>query len=140
MAVKGISGEDRDLPGMSRVYLPLTDLPMETLPDTFVHPAGYCQNVLATGRCRVTGTEAFGDRQVVVVTSDHPRTIEMAADRPDFTIEVAFDRADGTVLHLVERIAGRITREATAVEYGPDAPLPPTAFAFAFPSDTRMLY
>ena len=28
-------------------------MPAETLPDTFVHPAGYCQNVLSTGRCVV---------------------------------------------------------------------------------------
>jgi len=138
MAVRGLDG--RDLPGTSKVYVPLTDLPMETLPDTFVHPAGYCQNVLATGRCRVTGTDTVADRQAIVVTSDHPRTIEMAADRPDFTIEVAFDRADGTILRLIERIAGQITREATVVAYAPDTPLPPTAFSFAFPSDTRMLY
>ena len=32
----------------------------ETLPDTFVHPAGFCQNVLATGRCPVTGTDVVG--------------------------------------------------------------------------------
>lgn len=138
MAIRGL--DDRDLPGTSKVYVPLTDLPMETLPETFVHPAGYCQNVLATGRCRVTGTDTIVDRQVIVVTSDHPRTIEMAADRPDFTIEVAFDRADGTVLRLIERIAGRVTREATVVAYAPDAPLPPSAFAFAFPSNARMLY
>ncbi len=74
------------------------------------------------------------------MTSDHPRAIELAADRPDFSIEVAFDRADGTVLRLIERIAGRITREATAVTYEPDAPLAPPAFLFTFPSDTRMLY
>jgi hypothetical protein len=138
MAVRGL--DDRDLPGTSKVYVPLTDLPMETVPETFVHPAGYCQNVLATGRCRVSGTDSIVDRQVIVVTSDHPRTIEMAADRPDFTIEVAFDRADGTVLRLIERIGGRITREATAVSYAPDAPLPPSAFSFAFPADARMLY
>jgi hypothetical protein len=138
MAVRGL--DDRDLPGTSKVYVPLTDLPMETLPETFVHPAGYCQNVLATGRCRVSGTDTIGDRQVIVVTSDHPRAIEMAADRPDFTIEVAFDRADGTVLRLSERIGGRITREAIAVSYAPDAPLPPTAFDFAFPANARMLY
>ncbi len=139
--VRGLDGDAaRDLPGTSRVYVPVTDLPMETLPDTFVHPAGYCQNVLATGRCRVAGTEAIGDRQAIVVTSDHPRTIEMAADRPDFVIEVAFDRADGTILRLVERIAGNVTRDANVVDYAPDAPLAPTAFDFTFPSDARMLY
>jgi hypothetical protein len=138
MAVRGL--DDPDLPGTSKVYVQLTDLPMETVPETFVHPAGYCQNVLATGRCRVIGSDTIGDRQAIVLASDHPRTIEMSADRPDYTIEVAFDRADGTVLRLIERIAGRITRQATVVDYGPDAPLVPTAFSFAFPSDTRMLY
>jgi hypothetical protein len=64
----------------------------------------------------------------------------MAADRPDFTIEVAFDRADGTILRLIERIAGRVTREATTVAYEPDVPLGPAAFSFAFPSDATMLY
>src|SRR5258705_13186623 len=113
---------------------------METMPDTFVHRAGYCESVLATGGCRVTGADTVADRQVIVVTSDHPRAIEMAADRPDFTIEVAFDRADGTVLRLIERIGGRITRAATAVSYAPDAPLPPSGFSFAFPADSRMLY
>jgi hypothetical protein len=141
MPVRGVDAESgRDLPGTSRVYIPLTDLPMETLPDTFVHPAGYCQNVLATGRLWVSGTDAIGGRQAVVLTSDHPRSIEMAADRPDFMIDVAFDRADGTILRLIERIAGQVTREATAVTYEPDVPLGPAAFSFAFPSDARMLY
>ena len=53
---KVVGLDDRDLPGFSKVYEPLTALPMETLPETFVHPAGYCQNVLATGRCTITGT------------------------------------------------------------------------------------
>ena len=55
--------DDPDFPGPSRVYEPVTALPMETLPDTFVHPAGYCQNVLATGRCLVTGTDLVGGRE-----------------------------------------------------------------------------
>src|SRR6185369_5498395 len=62
-SVVGISGpESRDLPGPSRVYVPLTALPMETLPETFVHPAGYCQNVLSTGACRVVGADEIGGR------------------------------------------------------------------------------
>src|SRR5688500_6522748 len=78
--------DDPDFPGMSRVYQPVTPLPMETLPDTFVHPAGYCQNVLATGRCTVTGTDLVADREAIVLECDHPRTIEVAADRPDFKV------------------------------------------------------
>jgi len=58
----------------------VTALPMETLPDTFVHPAGFCQNVLATGICAVLGTELVTEREAILLTCDHPRTIEMAGD------------------------------------------------------------
>ena len=79
---------------------------METLPETFVHPAGYCQNVLATGRCRVTGADGRrrprGDR----AECDHPRTMEMVGDRPDFRDRIAVDRADGVILRLDESIGG----------------------------------
>ncbi len=67
-------------PGLCRappkVYEPVTLLPAETLPDTFVHPAGYCQNVLATGRCTVTGTtvvdRARGDHCSTATTRARP--------------------------------------------------------------------
>ena len=135
-----VRGLDKDFPGRSRVYVPLTPLPTETLPDTFVHPAGYCQNVLSTGRCWIAGTTNVGRRPAVVVECDHPRTIEMAADRPDFHIQLAVDRTDGVILRLVETISGAVTRHAEAVEYAPDAPIPASAFEFAFPDGTTMLY
>lgn len=131
---------DPDFPGMSRVYEPVTALPMETLPDTFVHPAGYCQNVLATGRCTVTGTDVVADREVILLECDHPRAIEVAADRPDFTISIAVDRQLGVILRLVETIGGGSTRRAEVTDIDPDAPLPPTAFDFVFPTGTTMLY
>jgi outer membrane lipoprotein-sorting protein len=136
--VRGL--DDADFPGRSRVYEPLTPLPMETLPDAFVHPAGYCQNVLATGRTWVSGTDVVTGREVVVVESDHPRAIEMAADRPDFHVQVAVDRADGTILRLIETVGGDVTRHAEAIAYQPDAPLPPGTFDFEFPAGTTMLY
>lgn len=132
--------DDADFPGSSKVYVPITPLPAETLPDTFVHPAGYCQNVLATGRCVVTGTELVDGREAIVLTCDHPRAIEMAADRPDFSIAVAVDRELGVIVRLVETIGGEVTRHAEVVDLGPDAPLPPAAFDFAFPTGTTMLY
>jgi outer membrane lipoprotein-sorting protein len=135
-----VRGLDDDFPGSSRVYEPLTQLPMETLPDTFVHPAGYCQNVLSTGPCWIAGTTTILGRSALLVECDHPRTIEVAADRPDFHIQVAVDRLDGVILRVVETIGGRETRRAEVVDYGPDAPLPATAFAFTFPSDTTMLF
>jgi len=132
--------DDKDFPGMSRVYEPVTALPMETLPDTFVHPAGYCQNVLATGRCLVTGSDLVGGREAILLECDHPRAIEVAADRPDFHISIAVDRQLGVILRLVESIGGEATRHAEVTDLGPDAPLPPTVFDFQFPTGTTMLY
>src|SRR6185436_14681552 len=108
--------DDPDLPGTSKVYEPLTALPMETLPDTFVHPAGYCQNVLATGRCVVTGSDIVNGREAILLECDHPRTTELPGDRPDFRISVAVDRATGVIIRLVESIGGVITREADVVD------------------------
>ena len=75
-------------------------------------PAGYCQNVLATGRAWISGTEVVRGREAIVVECDHPRTIEIAADRPDFRIWIAVDRADGVILRLEESIGGDVTRDA----------------------------
>jgi outer membrane lipoprotein-sorting protein len=131
---------DKDFPGAARVYESVTALPMETLPDTFVHPAGYCQNVLATGRCTVVGTEIVLGREAIVLESAHPRTIELAADRPDFRIVIAVDRELGVIVRLVETIGGDVTRHAEVTDLGPDAPLPPSAFDFVFPTGTTMLF
>jgi outer membrane lipoprotein-sorting protein len=140
-AVVGVSGrESRDLPGPSRVYVSLTALPMETLPEAFVHPAGYCQNVLTTGDCRVVGLDEVAGREAIVVECLHPRTIEMGADRPDFRIRMSADKADGVILRLEESIGGVVTRDATVTEYEPDAPLSPNTFDFTFPTGTTMLY
>jgi outer membrane lipoprotein-sorting protein len=131
---------DRDFPGSSRVYEPVTALPFETVPDTIVHPAGYCQNVLATGRCRVTGTDVLLERETILVSCDHPRTTEVTGDRPDFRIDLTVDRATGVILQLTETMGYQQTRRAEVVVFGPDAPLPPTAFDFAFPTGTTMLF
>ena len=132
--------DDPDFPGTSKVYEPLTALPMETLPDTFVHPAGYCQNVLATGRCFVTGSALVSGREAILLECDHPRTTELEADRPDFHISIAVDRDTGVILRLVESIGGPVTRHAEVVELQPDTPLPPSAFVFVFPTGTTMLF
>lgn len=131
---------DPDIPGTSKVYEPLTALPMETLPDTFVHPAGLCQNVLSTGRVTITGSAEVIGREAVLVECDHPRTTEVTADRPDYHISLAVDRETGVMLRYVESIGGRMTREAEVVDFAPDAPLPPSAFEFVFPTGTTMLY
>jgi hypothetical protein len=131
---------DPDIPGTAKVYEPLTALPMETLPETFVHPAGLCQNILATGRVTVTGTALVIGREAVLLECDHPRTTEVVADRPDFHISLAVDRETGVILRFVESIGGRMTRHAEVVDFLPDAPLRPSTFEFVFPSGTTMLY
>ncbi len=132
--------DDRDFPGSSTVYEPLTELPKESLPEVFVHPAGLCQNVLATGSCRIVGTADQNGREVLIVACDHPRAVDLSADRPDHQLQVWFDRETGLISRLVEMIAGQVTREAVATVLAPNALLPPTAFAFTFPSDARMLF
>jgi hypothetical protein len=132
--------DDRDIPGTSKVYEPLTALQMETLPETFVHPAGFCQNVLATGRCRISGSEQLAGREVVLLECDHPRSTEVATDRPDYHLAIAVDRETGVILRFVETIGGSVTRHAEVVDFVPDAPLPPSAFQFVFPTGTTMLY
>jgi hypothetical protein len=137
-SVRGTDG--RDLPGASRVYLSRTALQTESVPELFIHPAGYCQNVLGTGSCRVTGTTTVAGREAVVLECDHPRTVEVVADRPDFAVRIAVDRLDGVILRLEESIGGLVTRDAIVTSYQPDAPLAPGTFDFAFPSDTTFIY
>ena len=132
--------DDRDFPGTARIYESVTALPAETLPETFVHPGGYCQNTLATGRCVVTGTDVVIGREVVLLECDHPRATELPGDRPDFHISIAVDRDTGVIVRLVESIGGAVTRDAQVIELSPDVPLPPAAFDFVFPTGTTMLY
>ena len=132
--------EDRDFPGSSKVYEPLTPLPTETLPELFIHPAGYCQNVLATGQTWISGTDTVGGREAITLVCDHPRSVEWAADRPDYRIEIAVDRLQGLITRLVETVAGDVTRVATVVALDIDPPLAPDTFDFEFPPGTTILY
>jgi hypothetical protein len=125
---------------MSRIYDPVTPLPMETLPDTFVHPAGFCQNVLATGRCTMTGSTTVNGRATIHLRCDHPRSVELPGDRPDHSMDVAVDRDTGVIVRLMETIGGNVTRDAVVTVLEPDTPLPPSAFEFTFPTGTTMLF
>jgi hypothetical protein len=131
---------DPDLPGMSTVYRPLTPLPMETLPEAFVHPAGFCQNVLSTGVCAILGGDVVAGREAIAVACDHPRGTEVWADVPDHRLRVWVDRETGLIARLLETIGEDVTRDATVVSLEPNAPLPPTAFDFAFPDDATLIY
>jgi hypothetical protein len=113
---------------------------METLAELFVHPAGYCQNVLATGECWISGTDRVAGREAIVVECDHPRTVEREVDRPDYHVQVAVDRLDGIVTRLVESVGDEVTRVAEVTYLEPDAALPATTFDFEFPEGTTVLY
>ena len=136
--VAGLDG--RDLPGSSRPYHPRTNLPPNSLVETFVHPAGFCQNVLATGACRILGSELIAGREAIVLECLHPRTIEMAADRPDHRMVVAVDRETGVVSRLEERYGTLPSRVVRAIELSPDASIPETAFSLAIPASAATIY
>ena len=132
--------DPRQYPGFATVYEPITPLPMETLAELFVHPAGYSQNVLATGECWISGTDRVAGREAIVVECAHPRAVEASVDRPDYHIQLAVDRLDGIVTRLVESVGAEVTRVAEAVFVDPDAALPATTFDFEFPEGTTVLY
>lgn len=132
--------DPRQYPGRSTVYEPITALPAETLAELFVHPAGYCQNVLATGRCWISGTDSVAGREAIVLECDHPRAVETTVDRPDYHVQVSVDRLDGVITRLVESVGGEVTRVAEVVHLDPDATLPATTFEFEFPEGTTLLY
>lgn len=132
--------DPRQYPGRSTVYEPVTALPAETLAELFVHPAGYCQNVLATGKCWISGTDRVAGREAIVIECDHPRAVERTVDRPDYHVQVSVDRAEGIVTRLVESVGGEVTRVAEVIHLDPDAALPATTFDFEFPEGTTLLY
>ena len=132
--------DPKHYPGRSTVYEPITSLPMETLAELFLHPAGYCQNVLATGDCWISGADRVAGREAIVLECDHPRAVESTVDRPDYHVQVAVDRLDGVVLRLVESVGGEATRVAEVIHLDPDAALPATTFEFEFPEGTTLLY
>jgi outer membrane lipoprotein-sorting protein len=137
---KVVDLDDPDLPGRSTVYVPVTELPMESVVETLVHPGGFAQNVLATGECWIGGTVRVAGREAILVECDHPRTIEIDADRPDHHFQLSVDRETGVITRLVETIAGEVTRSATVTSLGADVALPPSAFVFTFPSGTTLIY
>jgi hypothetical protein len=137
---KVVGLDDPDLPGRSTVYVPVTPLPMESVVETLVHPGGFAQNVLATGECWIGGTARVAGREAIVLECDHPRTIEIDADRPDHHFQLSVDRETGIVIRLVETIADAVTRSAVVTNLGVDVSLPPSTFDFTFPTGTTLIY
>ena len=95
--------------------MPQTALPAETVADTFVHPNGFCRNVLRTGVVYRRGTASLaGGRETILLRCDHPRTSHLLLDRPDHWLEVGVDAQTGMILLLAEHVGDRITRHAEA--------------------------
>lgn len=132
---------DPDLPPFAQIYLPVTTLPAETLADTFVHPNGFCRNVLATGVVTRRGTqELAGGREAILLRCDHPRTSHVLTDRPDHWLEVGVDLQTGMVLLLAEHIGEQLTRLAQVEWMGIDETIFDDVFRLHLSSDTRVLY
>ena len=136
-----VGSSDERLPLFARTYLPVTRLPSETLADTFIHPHGFCRNVLGTGIVTQLGTAVLaGEREVIVLRCDHPRTSHVLTDRPDHWLEVAVDRQTGLILLLAEHIGRRISRHAEVTSLALDEPVGDEVFAIHVSPDTKLLY
>jgi hypothetical protein len=134
-------GADRaDLPGFARLREPLTALPPESLPETFVHPHGLMRNVLVTGALTVLGTAPIGEREAWVVRADRPRSTLVLTDRPDRWLEVGFDRQTGLLLLLVEHVGETVTRHAEVTSLDLDPTIPDEAFRLHLGADVRVLF
>lgn len=140
LPVRPVGVSDPGLPKFAQIYDPVTRLPAETLADTFIHPNGFCRNVLATGAITRRGTQEIAGREAILLRCDHPRTSHVLTDRPDHWLEVAVDSQTGLVLLLAEHVGDQVTRHAEVVSLGIDEPIPPDVFKLHVSSDTRILY
>ncbi|HET7677326.1 MAG TPA: hypothetical protein VFK38_05685 [Candidatus Limnocylindrales bacterium] len=132
---------DPRLPAFARVYVPITHLPMESLAETFVHPYGYCRNLLMTARLTMLGTTTLaGDRDAWLIRADQPRRTELLTDRPDHWLEVGVDRVTGMVLLIVEHVGDVITRHAEATYVETDLALADDIFRLHLSKDVTLLY
>jgi hypothetical protein len=141
MPARPVGAESLDLPPWSRIYLPLTTLPPESLADTFVHPRGFCHNVLMTGVVYRRGTQKMANgREAVLLRCDHPRTSHVLTDRPDHWLEVGVDLQTGLIVLLAEHVAEQMTRHAEAVSMSLDERIGDEAFELHVSDDTRRIY
>jgi hypothetical protein len=141
LPVRPVGAESADLPPWARIYLPVTTLPAESLADTFVHPRGFCHNVLMTGAVYRRGTQKMANgREAILLRCDHPRTSHVLTDRPDHWLEVGVDVQTGMVLLLAEHVGDAMTRHAEAVSVSLDERIPDEAFSLHVSADTRRIY
>lgn len=133
--------DDPDLPRFSRIYMPRTVLPPESLPDTFVHPNGLCNNVLRSGITTRRGTVALaGGREAILLHCLHPRSSQVLLDRPEHWLEIGVDVQTGMLLLFAEHVGERTTRNAQALNVGLDENIPDSAFTIHVSDDTRTIY
>ena len=131
---------DPALPTFGQVYEPLTELPAESLPNTFIHPHGLCRNVLATADLSLLGTARVNTREIYLLRADHPRTTKILIDRPDHYLEVGVDRLTGIVVLLVEHVGDQVTRRAEVTALEPDAAIGDDAFVLHISEDVRSIF
>lgn len=132
---------DPDLPRFAQIYMPVTTLPAETLTDMFVHPNGYCRNVLSSGVITRRGTQELANgREAILLRCDHPRTSHVLTDRPDHWLEVGVDVQTGVVLLLAEHVGEVLTRRAEVEWMAIDETIFDDVFRLHISSDTRVLY
>lgn len=138
--VRPVGVTDPNLPLFSQIYSPVTTLPAETLADMFVHPNGFCRNVLASGAVRRVGTQELAGREAILLRCDHPRTSHVLTDRPDHWLEVGVDVQTGVVLLLAEHVGEQLTRLAQVEWMAIDETIFDDVFLLRRSSDTRVLY
>lgn len=140
LPVRPVGVTDPDLPAFARVYVPVTPLPAESMADTFIHPHGFCQNVLRSGVVYRRGTAELSGREAILLRCNHPRIAHVLTDRPDHWLEVGVDMQTGVILLLAEHVSDQVTRHAAVTSVAFDEPLPAGAFELHVSADARRLY
>lgn len=131
--------DDPSLPSSSRVVPPITELPMESLVEAFVHPAGLTRN-LATGQVVLFGQATIAGREALLFEVDAPRATLIETDRPDHTEVVGVDRGTGIVTLLEERVGDSVTRHAEVTYLEPDARVRDEDFVIHVPEDATPIF
>jgi outer membrane lipoprotein-sorting protein len=130
---------DPGLPRFARVEPSITELPMESLAEAFIHPAGLARN-LATGRVTLTGQVRIAGREALVLEVETPRATLIETDLPDRWVILGVDRETGVVMLLEERVGETVTRRAEVTDLEPDAPIRDEAFTIHVPQDAVRMF
>jgi hypothetical protein len=131
--------DDPSLPWSSRVVPAVTELPMESLPEAFVHPAGLTRNLL-TGAVALVGQARIAGREALLLEVEAPRATLIETDRPDHVELLGVDRETGIVTLLEERVGDAITRRAEVTYLEPDARIRDEDFVIHVPEDATPIF